>query len=170
MGRVDCSAQSVSGFNQGFFNPVLYLRLGPQLALNDITIGNNGAYQAGLDWDACTGWGSPNGQLIANKLGLPTVTSVQPPGGAIGQTTQVTISGTCFASASAVLFDNTPATFNPLDANNTDTQISAQSPQVNTAGIVRVKVVTTAGTSLANPPLDQFENFFPVQMSSHPAV
>ncbi|GLQ86653.1 S53 family peptidase [Dyella flagellata] len=37
-------------------------------ALRDITQGNNGAYQAGPGWDACTGLGSPNGQALLDAL------------------------------------------------------------------------------------------------------
>jgi len=37
-------------------------------AFRDITQGNNGAYQAGAGWDACTGWGSPNGQALLDAL------------------------------------------------------------------------------------------------------
>jgi hypothetical protein len=42
--------------------------------LNDITSGNNditgqiGGYQAGPGWDACTGWGSPRGTVLAQVL------------------------------------------------------------------------------------------------------
>ena len=39
-------------------------RLGAR-AFNDITSGNNGAYQAGAGWDACTGLGSPAGRGTA---------------------------------------------------------------------------------------------------------
>lgn len=46
----------------GFFNPHLYRHA--QHALRDITNGNNGAYQAGPGWDACTGLGSPNGKEL----------------------------------------------------------------------------------------------------------
>ena len=35
----------------------------------DITSGNNGSYKAGSGWDACTGWGSPNGAAILQALG-----------------------------------------------------------------------------------------------------
>jgi kumamolisin len=35
---------------------------------NDITSGNNGAYQAGPGWDACTGLGSPNGTDLLTLL------------------------------------------------------------------------------------------------------
>jgi kumamolisin len=34
----------------------------------DITQGNNGAYQARVGWDACTGLGSPNGQALLTAL------------------------------------------------------------------------------------------------------
>lgn len=37
-------------------------------AFRDITQGNNGAYQAGPGWDACTGLGSPNGQSLLDAL------------------------------------------------------------------------------------------------------
>ena len=37
-------------------------------AFHDITQGNNGAYQAGPGWDACTGLGSPNGQALLAAL------------------------------------------------------------------------------------------------------
>ena len=37
-------------------------------AFRDVTQGNNGTYQAGPGWDACTGLGSPNGQALLNAL------------------------------------------------------------------------------------------------------
>lgn len=37
-------------------------------AFRDITQGNNGAYQAGPGWDACTGLGSPNGEALLSAL------------------------------------------------------------------------------------------------------
>jgi kumamolisin len=45
----------------GYFNPLLYSTLGKSNAFNDIVKGSNGSYSAGVGWDACTGWGSPNG-------------------------------------------------------------------------------------------------------------
>ncbi len=55
----------------GFFNPFVYANAD---AFNDILIGNNGAYQAGPGWDACTGMGTPNGPVLFNKLGgVPVV-------------------------------------------------------------------------------------------------
>ncbi len=52
----------------GFFNPLLYRTIGPNGVLNDITQGNNGDFQAGPGWDACTGWGSPDGQKLLDAL------------------------------------------------------------------------------------------------------
>lgn len=45
----------------GFLNPKLYA----QGAQRDIISGNNGAYAAGVGWDACTGLGSPDGDKLA---------------------------------------------------------------------------------------------------------
>jgi kumamolisin len=52
----------------GFLNPTLYSQVAAAGAFHDITSGNNGAYQAGPGWDACTGWGSPDGAAIAGVL------------------------------------------------------------------------------------------------------
>jgi kumamolisin len=58
----------------GFINALLYAQEPGAGALNDITSGNNditgqiGGYQAGPGWDACTGWGSPNGMVLAQAL------------------------------------------------------------------------------------------------------
>jgi len=51
----------------GFLNTVLYTRFSSGV-LRDITEGNNGAYQAGPGWDACTGLGSPQGQRLLQAL------------------------------------------------------------------------------------------------------
>jgi kumamolisin len=53
------------GHPVGFLNPVLYAH--PQ-ACNDITGGDNGDYQAGPDWDPCTGLGSPDGARLLEAL------------------------------------------------------------------------------------------------------
>jgi kumamolisin len=52
----------------GFINPVLYQLLPSSGALEDITSGNNGDYQAGPGWDPCTGLGVPNGELLLEAL------------------------------------------------------------------------------------------------------
>jgi len=55
-----------SGVRLGFFNTQLYAQA--KTSLNDITVGNNGAYSAAPGWDACTGLGSPNGTKLATTL------------------------------------------------------------------------------------------------------
>jgi kumamolisin len=51
----------------GFLNPTLYASCATGV-LNDITVGNNGAYTAGPGWDACTGLGSPDGNKLLHAL------------------------------------------------------------------------------------------------------
>jgi kumamolisin len=55
------------GSRIGFLNPTLYAGSGTS-ALNDITVGDNGAYPAGVGWDACTGFGSPDGNKLLHAL------------------------------------------------------------------------------------------------------
>lgn len=50
----------------GFVNPTLYQNGTGDFY--DITSGNNGAFQAGKGWDACTGLGSPVGNLLETLL------------------------------------------------------------------------------------------------------
>jgi kumamolisin len=59
----------------GNLNALLYSTIGPKGVLNDITQGNNdtngllnGEFPAGPGWDACTGWGTPNGQALLATL------------------------------------------------------------------------------------------------------
>jgi kumamolisin len=58
----------------GFVNPLIYSNVQSAGALHDITSGNNditgklGGYAAGKGWDACTGYGSPDGSAIASAL------------------------------------------------------------------------------------------------------
>jgi kumamolisin len=54
----------------GFVNPLLYEA---EETFSDITQGGNNAnpdspYQAGPNWDACTGLGSPKGSALVNAL------------------------------------------------------------------------------------------------------
>jgi kumamolisin len=55
----------------GYLNPTLYTTQALSSAFRDVTQGNNGAYTAGPGWDACTGWGSPNGAKLLAALGTP---------------------------------------------------------------------------------------------------
>jgi kumamolisin len=56
----------------GFINPQLYAAAS---VLNDITNGNNGSFEAGPGWDACTGLGSPDGTKVAALFGQAAVAS-----------------------------------------------------------------------------------------------
>jgi kumamolisin len=55
------------GKGVGFLNTAIYGTLSTT-AFHDIVSGNNGAYKAGPGWDACTGWGSPNGTALLSGL------------------------------------------------------------------------------------------------------
>jgi kumamolisin len=57
-------AQSL-GQPLGLAQPALYPL---QAAFKDITTGNNGAFDAGPGWDACTGLGSPDGTALLQAL------------------------------------------------------------------------------------------------------
>ena len=82
---------------------------------------------------------------------LPTITSISPTSGAVGGGTTVTITGTGFTGATAVLFGTTAATsFTVVN----DTTITAVSP-VGTSGVVSVRVTTPVGTT-ADTAADNF--------------
>jgi kumamolisin len=49
----------------GYLNPRLY---GHPQGLRDITQGDNGDFEASKGWDACTGLGSPNGQVLSGSI------------------------------------------------------------------------------------------------------
>jgi kumamolisin len=59
----------------GYFNPLLYGKLGTSGAFHDIVSGNNdttghiGGYSAGKGWDCASGWGSPNGAALLKAFG-----------------------------------------------------------------------------------------------------
>jgi kumamolisin len=56
------------GANVGFLNPLLYHNKKVSGALRDITDGDNGDFQAGTGWDACTGFGTPDGKRLLAAL------------------------------------------------------------------------------------------------------
>jgi len=62
------------GRRLGFLQPALYQIGDTASALRDVVDGNNataawaGGYTAAPGWDACTGWGSPNGQGLLKAL------------------------------------------------------------------------------------------------------
>ncbi len=66
----------------GNLNALLYGTIGPAGVLRDITSGNNdtdglleGHFQAGPGWDACTGWGVPDGAKLLAALSSPAASS-----------------------------------------------------------------------------------------------
>jgi kumamolisin len=66
---------AANGARTGNFNALLYSNFGPGRVLRDITVGDNdtdgllgGQYKAGPGWDACTGWGAPDGQKLLAAL------------------------------------------------------------------------------------------------------
>ena len=62
------------GANAGFINPTLYAA-NEAAAFHDITSGTNGAFNAGLGWDACTGLGSPVGTGVQKGLAGTSATT-----------------------------------------------------------------------------------------------
>jgi kumamolisin len=61
------------GHNIGYFNPLLYTKIGPADVLRNITVGDNSVhdvkgYSAGLGWNSATGWGSPDGKKLLEAL------------------------------------------------------------------------------------------------------
>jgi len=60
-----------SGQRFGVIQTLLYAGVTPGAAMpgfRDITSGNNGAYEAGPGWDACSGLGSPDGTALLTRL------------------------------------------------------------------------------------------------------
>lgn len=67
----------LAGGRLGFLNPALYSHL--KGGLVDIVTGNNGSYSARAGWDACTGWGRPDGaRLLAEVRALTASTTPGP--------------------------------------------------------------------------------------------
>jgi kumamolisin len=58
----------------GYINPTLYAT---PSGFHDIVDGNNGDFDAGPGWDACTGLGSPDGGKIADLLGSDPTSSAR---------------------------------------------------------------------------------------------
>jgi kumamolisin len=67
------------GHAAGYLNPNLYQTIALQKGtFRDITSGNNGDFSAGPGWDACSGWGSPNGAGLLKALSAGTVPTPTP--------------------------------------------------------------------------------------------
>lgn len=154
----------VNGVRTGFLNPVLYGNLGPAGALQDIISGSNGLYSAGPGWDACTGWGSPNGGLICKLLGPPSVTSVSPNAAPMGGGTPITITGSRFTGATEVDFGDVQVlqdSFTVADDNTINVTAPPQTAFAISAGGLDVTVKTQFGTSTQSS-VDLFNYLAPV--------
>jgi len=60
-----------TGTRFGLIQTLLYADVSPGKdvpGFNDITSGNNGAYEAGPGWDSCSGLGSPDGTALLSRL------------------------------------------------------------------------------------------------------
>lgn len=55
-----------NGKRLGGINTLLYTTARP--GLNEVLVGNNGAFKAGPNWNACTGLGTPDGTKLMNLL------------------------------------------------------------------------------------------------------
>ena len=95
---------------------------------------------------------------------FPSITSVSPPTGSTNGGTQVTITGLGLANATEVNFGSFGAAFTFVS--DTDGQIVVESPQVSSSGTVDVTVMTPLGTSVINPPDDQFTYVAPPTITS----
>ncbi|MGA7627627.1 MAG: IPT/TIG domain-containing protein, partial [Methanoregula sp.] len=85
---------------------------------------------------------------------VPIVTGVSPTAGPLAGNMSVTITGSGFTGATRVEFGSGyPA---PSFTVNSDTSITVYSPQGGQTAPVDVIVTTPSGTSLPNPPADQF--------------
>ena len=56
-----------SAASASYLSPLLYQRASS--LFRDITVGDNGGYHATPGWDACTGFGSPDGTALLEFLG-----------------------------------------------------------------------------------------------------
>ena len=90
--------------------------------------------------------------IASSSSATPTVTGVSPSSGFTTGDTSVGITGTNFTGATQVRFGDVPATSLTV---NSATSITATSPP-EASGTVDVSVATPGGTSVPNPPSDQF--------------
>jgi kumamolisin len=76
-GLVALMSQYLGGGNVGFLNERVSSDPSAVATFHDIVSGNNGKYFAGTGWDACTGWGSPDGAALLDVFGTLAFAEVQ---------------------------------------------------------------------------------------------
>jgi kumamolisin len=69
----------LTGTPLGYCNPQLYAHAAG-VGFEDIVKGDNGSYKAGPGWDACTGWGRPDGAALLQALKAPSSVPTPAPG------------------------------------------------------------------------------------------
>jgi len=89
----------------GFYLPLIY----NNAVCRDIVTGGNGAFTAGINWDPCTGLGSPNGTVLlnlltANRGSIPTPSPPSAVGSPSSAFTAIPVSGN---TPLTVVFTNT---------------------------------------------------------------
>lgn len=115
-GRVLAGQQPLDGVSQTL--PVLYSL--PASAFNDITVGANPGYQAGIGYDLVTGLGSPAADIVVAGLTghlrltspVPPPTTPPPPAGSMSVPTQTVLprpTGSTINGVVAVFTDTFPA-------------------------------------------------------------
>jgi hypothetical protein len=110
--------------------------------------GGTGAYRGAALFEGFNSLKGADAVEVA-RVPAPTVTNVEPHSGPAAGGTSVTITGTNFKGATAVMFGSTPAGFTVIS----ESSITATSPAGT--GTVDVTVTTPGGTS-ATSPADQF--------------
>jgi kumamolisin len=96
-----------AGKRVGFLPPLLYAHAS---AFNDITAGNNGAYNAGPGWDAITGLGTPAGPALFALVGAGPAPPPPPP--SVGVT--LAQAEAAVATGAAAYAANYPKRYGPL--------------------------------------------------------
>jgi subtilase family serine protease len=133
----------------GALNPQIYPLIGSP-SFKDITVGNNGAYSAGIGYDLCTGVGSPSvANLVAALSGTAPQITNQP------QATQtVLVGGT--ASFTVVATGNPAPTYqwsfgsSPINGATAATY-TLTNVQAAQAGSYSVKVTNPVGSVTSSP-------------------
>ena len=131
--------------------------------------GSGGTYP--LTLTATNGVGAPGTQSFALLVASPTtVTALSPSSGPGAGGTKVTVKGTSLTGATAVMFGTSAAT--DVVVSTTGTSLTAIAP-IESPGTATVDVTVTTpgnGTSLPNPPHDQYTYKAPAVTALKPAT
>ena len=160
---------ATNGKTIGFINPIIYpdsLTSSYSSLFHDVTSGSCGTYSGEVNYDLCTGWGSPNGSGLINTLAgssTPSFTLSDSPssltitqGGAAGTST-ITVtdvggfSGSVTLAASG-LPSGVTASFSPNPTTSTST-LSLTASSTATTGTATVTITGTSGSLVATTTL-----------------